>query len=149
MPARLLPLVALLSLTVVACAPTSREVIATPNAPKAIGPYSQGVVTSGGRTLHTAGQIGIDPASGKLLDGVGPQTEQALENLAAILGAASMDFGDVVFTTIYVANIDDYAAVNELYAKRFAAAPPARATVAVAALPAGALVEIQMTAVAK
>lgn len=134
-------------LVLAGCASASREVVATDRAPAAIGPYSQGVVTTGGRTLHTAGQIGLTP-DGTLREGIAAQTEQALDNLAAILAAAGMGFDDVVLTEIYLVSLDDYATVNGIYAQRFAGAPPARATVQVAALPAGALVEIRMVAVA-
>jgi 2-iminobutanoate/2-iminopropanoate deaminase len=133
-----------------ACGSFDRSVVKSPGAPAAIGPYSQGVVTNSGRTLYAAGQVGIDPATGKLAgDDLESQTERALDNLGAVLEAAQMDFGDVVFATIYLTAVEDYPRVNEIYAKRFSGQPPARATVAVAALPANAKVEIQLIAVAR
>lgn len=128
---------------------SSRKVIATSEAPAAIGPYSQGVVVEGGRTLYTSGQIALDPATGQVV-GVGDvklQTERVLDNLQAILTAAGMDFGNVVRCGIFLADLQDFGVVNELYGARFSAAPPARATVQVAGLPKGVLVEIDAIAV--
>ncbi|MFO0633361.1 MAG: RidA family protein [Nannocystaceae bacterium] len=129
---------------------TTRSVIHTDKAPAAIGPYSQGVVVEGGRTLYTSGQIALDPASGEI---VGPgdvkaQTIRVLDNLAAILEAAGMSFRDVVRCGIFLADLGDFATVNELYGARFVDNPPARATVQVAGLPKGVLVEIDAIAVA-
>ncbi|MBX7082442.1 MAG: RidA family protein [Nannocystaceae bacterium] len=129
---------------------TTRSVIHTDKAPAAIGPYSQGVVVEGGRTLYTSGQIALDPATGEI---VGPgdvkaQTIRVLDNLAAILDAAGMRFADVVRCGIFLADLRDFAVVNELYGARFVDNPPARATVQVAGLPKGALVEIDAIAVA-
>ena len=128
----------------------ARQIVQTPAAPAAIGPYSQAVVVTGGRTLYTSGQIALDPATGNMVgDGdVRAQTERVLDNLAAILSAANMSFADVVRCGIFLADLRDFATVNELYGRRFSQAPPARATVQVAALPKGALVEIDAIAVA-
>jgi 2-iminobutanoate/2-iminopropanoate deaminase len=128
----------------------TRTIIATPAAPKAIGPYSQGVALdrSSERTLYCSGQIGLDPASGELVKGdVAAQTERALSNLEAVLAAGGFGLADVVKTTVFLADMADFARMNEVYGKRFGAAPPARSTVAVAALPKGARVEVEAVAV--
>lgn len=122
----------------------TREIIATSAAPAAIGPYSQGVST--GALLFTAGQIGLDPASGKLAEGVENQTRQVMANLAAILAAAGASLDRVVKTTIFLQDMADFAAVNAIYGAAFSATPPARSTVQVAGLPLGALVEIEAVA---
>ena len=123
-----------------------RRVIATEGAPKALAVYSQGVQV--GDTLYLAGQIGLDPATRKLVEGgVQAETRRALENCRAILEAAGMSMGDVVQVQVFLANIGDYQAMNDVYATYFKESPPARAAFAVAALPAGAQVEILMTAV--
>jgi 2-iminobutanoate/2-iminopropanoate deaminase len=121
-----------------------RDVIKTPAAPAALGPYSQGI--RAGDFVFASGQLGLDPESGALRHGVAAQTEQALDNLSAVLrnGAASMS--DVVKTTIFLIDMADFEAVNTIYGARFSGAPPARSTVQVAALPKGALVEIEMIA---
>lgn len=126
-----------------------KETIATDLAPAAIGPYSQAVVVSGGRTLYCSGQISLHPSSGQLVGGedVVAQAEQALDNLSEVLRAAGMGFDHVVKTTIFLTDMADFAAVNDVYAKRFSQAPPARATVAVAGLPKGVRVEIDAVAV--
>jgi 2-iminobutanoate/2-iminopropanoate deaminase len=126
-----------------------RETIATQKAPAAIGPYSQAVAVTGGRTLYTSGQIPLDPATGKMVgDGdVRAQTEQVLANLEEVLQAAGMTWDHVVRCGIFLADLGDFAVVNEIYARRFGDAPPARATVQVAGLPKGALVEIDAIAV--
>lgn len=124
--------------------------IQVPDAPQAIGPYSQGqaVDLSGGRLVYTAGQVGLDPASGQLVEGgIAAQTERVLRNLAAVLAGAGMTLGDVVKTTVYLADMQDFQAMNEVYARHFAAAPPARTTIAAAGLPRGARVEIEAVAV--
>ena len=122
--------------------------ISSPGAPKAIGPYSQAVEARGARTLWLSGQIPLDPATGALVPGdVAAQTERVMENLAAVLAAAGAGFHDVVRCTIYLADLGDFAKVNEVYARRFPRDPPARATVQVAALPRGARVEIDAVAV--
>jgi 2-iminobutanoate/2-iminopropanoate deaminase len=119
--------------------------VETDKAPAAIGPYSQAVKTDG--YVFCSGQVALDPASGELIgDSVADQTRQALENLSAVLGAAGTTLDHVVKTTIYLANMDDFATVNDVYAKFFGQNPPARATVGVAALPKGALVEIDCIA---
>ena len=122
----------------------TREIIATSAAPAAIGPYSQGVST--GALLFTAGQIGLDPASGKLAEGVEAQARQVMANLAAILAAGGSSLDQVVKTTIFLQNMADFAAVNAIYGAAFSATPPARSTVQVAGLPLGALVEIEAIA---
>lgn len=130
--------------------PSKREIISTPAAPAAIGPYSQGVVVSGGRTLYSSGQIALDPATGAIVGqgDVRAQTLRVLDNLAAVLAAAGMSFADVAKAQIFLADMGDFAAVNELYAQRFPTAPPARSTVQVARLPRDVLVEIDLVAVA-
>lgn len=126
-----------------------RTPIATPDAPRAIGPYSQAILVEqgGARTLYCSGQIPLDPATGELVTGdIAAQTERVLANLGAVLAAAGMGFGDVVKTTVFLADLADFAKMNELYARRFPGAAPARSTVQVAALPRGARVEIEVVA---
>lgn len=124
--------------------------VETGGAPAAIGPYSQGVVAPAGAELvFTAGQIGLDPGTMRLAPGgVEAETEQALSNLAAVLAAAGAGFEDVVRTTIFLADLADFQAVNTIYARRLGDHRPARSTVGAAALPLGARVEIDMIAVA-
>lgn len=122
----------------------TRQIIATPDAPAAIGPYSQAVST--GALVFTAGQLGLNPATGKLAEGVEAQARQAMANLAAILAAAGSSLDRVVKTTIFLQNLSDFAAVNTIYGAAFSATPPARSTVQVAALPLGGLVEIEAIA---
>jgi len=123
-----------------------KHIIATNNAPQAIGAYSQGTVFAG-RLLFTAGQLGMDPETGKLVEGgVGAQAEQALNNLRAIVEAGGSSLEGVLKTTIYLADIADFTIVNSVYATFFPTDPPARSAVAVAALPKGALVEIECIA---
>jgi 2-iminobutanoate/2-iminopropanoate deaminase len=125
-----------------------RRVVWSAGAPSAIGPYSQAIEASGSRTLWVSGQIPLDPATGELVAGdVSAQAERVMENLAAVLAAAGAGFHDVVRCTIYLADLADFAKVNEVYGRRFPKAPPARATVQVAALPRGARVEIDAVAV--
>lgn len=115
------------------------------DAPAAIGPYSQAI--QAGDYLFLSGQVPIDPATGELVDGdIAKQTERVLDNLAAVLTAGGASFAKVVKTTIYLVDLGDFQAVNTTYAKRFTSAPPARATVQVAALPKGARVEIDAVA---
>ncbi len=122
----------------------NKKVIATDKAPKAIGPYSQAIEID--NTLYLAGQIGLDPASGKLVDGgIEKQTDRVMKNLQAVLDAAGYKFDNVVQTQVFVADLNDYKAMNDVYAKYFSDAPPARAAVQ-AVLPRGALVEIMMVA---
>lgn len=119
--------------------------IQTAMAPKAIGPYSQAVTS--GALLCTAGQIPIDPATGKLIEGaIGPQTDQVLKNIVAILEAAGLDLTDVVKTTVYLTTMSDFPGMNEVYARHFSEPFPARSTVAVKELPLGSLVEIDVLA---
>lgn len=120
--------------------------IKTENAPVAIGPYSQAIVA--GDTIYLSGQIGIEPKSGKLVDGgIAGETEQVLENIKAVLLAAGSDITKVVSTAVYLADMDDFAKMNEVYAKFFKEPYPARATVAVKSLPKNAKVEISAIAV--
>ena len=119
--------------------------IATDKAPAAIGPYSQAVVAGG--LLFCSGQIPLDPVSGELVSGtVEQETERVMENLRGVLEAAGTDFDHLVKTTIYLTDMADFAAVNQIYGQYFSAIKPARATVAVAALPRGARVEIEAVA---
>jgi 2-iminobutanoate/2-iminopropanoate deaminase len=122
----------------------TRTAIKTPNAPAAIGPYSQAIVA--GEFVFTAGQVGLDPATGSLADGIEAQTELVLRNLAAILEAAGLSMADVVKTSILLADMADFATVNGIYAQHMADPPPARSTFAVAALPRGARIEIEAIA---
>jgi len=122
----------------------SREIIATDKAPGAVGPYSQGV--RAGNFVFTAGQLGVDPVLGKLRTGVAAQTRQVMANLRAVLEAAGSNLNQVVKTTIFLQDMADFATVNQIYGSAFSGAPPARSTVAVAALPLGALVEIEAVA---
>ena len=123
-----------------------RETIHTTAAPDAIGPYSQAV--GAGPYVFTSGQIGLDPLTGSLAPGgVESETRQVMANLAAVLAAGGLTFADVVKTTIFLADMNDFAAVNAIYAESFDGGPtPARSTVAVAALPRGARVEIDAIA---
>ena len=115
------------------------------SAPTAIGPYSQAI--DAGDLVFLSGQVPIDPKSGELVQGdISVQTDRVLDNLAAVLEAAGCSFADVVKTTIYLTDLGDFQVVNATYAKRFTAAPPARATVQVSALPKGARVEIDAIA---
>jgi 2-iminobutanoate/2-iminopropanoate deaminase len=117
-------------------------------APKAIGPYSQAIETSGARTLYCSGQIPLDPATGELVPGgIEDQTSRVLENLGHVLEAAGAGFHHVVKTTVFLVDLSDFPRMNEVYARAFTRHPPARATVQVAALPRGARVEIEAIAV--
>jgi 2-iminobutanoate/2-iminopropanoate deaminase len=118
--------------------------IATDAAPAAIGPYSQGIRAGG--LVFCSGQLGLDPATGAFPDGVEAQAELALTNLQAVLEAAGAGFGDVVKTTIFLADMADFAAVNAIYARHFQEPFPARSTFAVAALPRGGRVEVEAMA---
>jgi 2-iminobutanoate/2-iminopropanoate deaminase len=123
-----------------------KKAIATQDAPPAIGPYSQAI--QAGPLLFVSGSLGMEPASGKIIaGGVAAETEQALNNLGAILGAAGASFDNVVKTTIFLTEMADFSTVNEIYAKRFSGSPPARSTVAVKELPRGGKVEIEAIAV--
>ena len=122
-----------------------REVVSTPDAPGAIGPYSQAVWA--GDTLYLSGQIGIDPATGQLVPGgIEAETRRVLDNCRTVLAAAGLSLADVVQAQVFLADIGDYAAMNAVYATYFPSRPPARAAIGVAALPRDARVEILMTA---
>jgi len=122
-----------------------RETVSTDKAPKAIGPYAQAI--KAGEFIYTAGQIPIDPQSGNLIaGGIAEQTRQVLENLKAVLEAAGSSLEKVVKATVFLKNMADFAALNEVYGEYLGAAKPARYTVAVAELPRGALVEIDFVA---
>ncbi len=122
-----------------------KQVIATDHAPKAIGPYSQAVDFGG--LVFLSGQIPLDPNTGNLVTGgAAEQTRQVMENLGAVLHAAGVGYSEVLRSTIYLTNLEDFAKVNEVYGSYFPTEPPARATVQVAALPRGASVEIDMIA---
>ena len=120
------------------------EIISTTNAPGAIGPYSQGYIVNG--FVYTSGQIGIDPATGDIPDGIAAQAERSCQNVGAILEAAGSGFDKVFKTTCFLADMADFAAFNEVYAKYFIS-KPARSCVAVKALPKGVLCEIEAIAV--
>ena len=123
----------------------ARTVIATDRAPAALGPYSQGVVAGG--MLFTAGQLGLDAATGEFVGaGVQEQARRALENARAVVEAGGMSLADVVKVTVFLADMNDFAAVNEVYKDFFDADPPARSAVEVARLPLDARVEIEMVA---
>ncbi len=122
-----------------------REVIATKNAPQAIGPYSQAIRANG--FVFVSGQVAIDPASQQVLTGdVSVQTEQVLKNLRGILEAAGTSLEKVVRSTVFLKNMTDFTAMNEVYGRHFSTAPPARSTVEVARLPKDVLVEIDVIA---
>lgn len=123
-----------------------KKVIATTNAPAAIGPYSQAVQV--GNMLFASGQLGIDPATGNFVEGaIKEQTAQAFKNVKAILTEAGLDISDVVKTTVFLADMGDFGAMNEVYASQFEGAFPARSAVAVKTLPKNGLVEIEVIAV--
>ena len=124
-----------------------RNAVSSPNAPAAIGPYSQAI--KAGPFFFLSGQIPLDPATGQLVPGgIEPQTRQVFSNIDAILTAAGLSFDAVVSATVYVADMNDFGKVNEIYATYFSSPAPARATVQVARLPKDALVEIQVIAAA-
>lgn len=123
-----------------------KKIISTDLAPKAVGPYSQGVQAQ--NILYVSGQLGIDPVTSKLVEGsVTEQVHQALKNITAILDEAGYKMEDVVKTTVYLANIEDFVAVNKVYMNYFIQAYPARAAFQVGALPLGGLVEIEAIAI--
>ena len=122
----------------------TRQAIQTTGAPSAIGAYSQAIVTDD--LVFCSGQVGLDPATGELVEGVEAQAERALRNLAAVLDAAGVGFADVVKTTIFLADVADFAAVNGIYASFMPDPPPARSTIGVGGLPRGARVEIEAIA---
>ncbi|MDP1622323.1 MAG: RidA family protein [Bacteroidales bacterium] len=122
-----------------------KKIISTPDAPKAIGPYSQATEANG--MLFISGQIPIDPATGKFVEGgITEQTEQVLKNIGAILKAAGFEFKDVIKSTCLLSDMDNFAAMNAVYGKYYPENPPARAAFAVVKLPMGALVEIETIA---
>ena len=122
----------------------TRQAIRTAGAPGAIGPYSQAIDT--GDLVFCAGQLGLDPATGELVEGVEAQADRAMRNVAAVLDAAGLTAADIVKTTIFLADIADFAAVNAVYGRYVSDPPPARSTVGVAALPKGGRVEIEAIA---
>jgi len=123
-----------------------KQIINTKNAPSAIGPYSQAVEVNG--TLYISGQVPIDPATGKVIEGgINEQAEQVMKNIGAILEAAGYDYADVVKSTCLLNNMDNFAAMNEVYAKYYPENPPARAAYGVVKLPLGVLIEIETVAV--
>ena len=122
----------------------TRVAVTTTSAPAAIGPYSQGIATDG--FVFCSGQIGLDPATGNLVDGLDAQTERVLKNIAAILDAAGLTMADIVKTTIFLTDMENFATVNAIYAKHVPDPPPARSTLAVSALPKGARIEIEAIA---
>ena len=121
------------------------KTITAPNAPAAVGPYCHAKLA--GNTLYTSGQLGLDPATGALAQGVEAQARQALENRGAVLRAAGMDYADVTQTTVFLADMGDFAAINAIYAEFFTGEAPARSCVAVKELPKGGLFEIEAVAV--
>ena len=124
-----------------------KKIISTPDAPAALGPYSQAVRV--GSTVYCAGQIPLDPKSGEIVSGgIEVQTRRVLDNLTAVLKAEELAFGNIVKTTIFLMDLGDFQKVNEVYGSYFKQQPPARSTVQVAALPKGARVEIEAIAVA-
>ncbi len=123
---------------------TERTVVSTEKAPAAVGPYSQAVVA--GPLVFTSGQIGINPLTGQLRIGIEEQTRQVLANLAAVLEAAGSGMDRILKTTIFLTDIAEFATVNRIYEEAFRGDPPARSTVQVAALPLGALIEIEAIA---
>ena len=123
-----------------------KQIIATDRAPKAIGPYSQAV--RAGNLVFASGQIPIDPETGEFVPGgIAEQTEQVLRNLTAVFEAAGLGLNEVIKTTVFLADMDDFTAMNEVYGRFFAEQPPARATVQAARLPRDARVEIEAIAV--
>lgn len=121
-----------------------QQVIHAPNAPAAVGPYVHGILT--GDILFASGQLGLIPETGELPAGVEAQTRQSLENVKAVLAAAGMTLANVVKTTVFIDNMDDFGKVNEIYGEVFGEHKPARSCVEVARLPKNALVEIEVIA---
>jgi 2-iminobutanoate/2-iminopropanoate deaminase len=123
-----------------------KKVVHTESAPKAVGPYSQAIESNG--TLYISGQIPIDPATGKFVEGgIKEQTEQVMKNIGAVLKAAGYEFSDVVKSTCLLSDMDNFVPMNEVYGKYYTENPPARAAFGVVKLPLGALVEIETIAV--
>lgn len=124
-----------------------KKIISTPDAPAAVGPYSQAVRV--GSTVYCAGQIPLDPKTGQIVSGgIDVQTRRVLDNVTAVLKAEGLSFDHIVKTTIFLMDLNDFQAVNEIYGSYFTGQPPARSTVQVAGLPKGARVEIEVIAVA-
>jgi 2-iminobutanoate/2-iminopropanoate deaminase len=124
-----------------------RDIISTPDAPKAIGPYSQGIRANG--FIFVSGQVAIDPATQQVITGdIAAQTARVIQNISEILEAAGSGLGKVVRTTVFLKNMGDFIAMNEVYGKYFSASPPARSTVEVSRLPKDVLVEIDVIALA-
>jgi 2-iminobutanoate/2-iminopropanoate deaminase len=122
-----------------------RQAIATTNAPAAVGPYSQAIAA--GEFLFCSGQVHLEPATGILVEGdIGTQTERVLNNLSAVLAAAGSSMAEVVKTTVFLVDINDFGAMNEVYGRYMPDPPPARSTIGVAALPKGARIEIELIA---
>lgn len=121
-----------------------KKIVSTPNAPAAIGPYSQAVELNG--TVYVSGQLPVNPATGTMPDGIEAQTRQSLENIGAILKEAGLGFNDIVKTTVFMADLSMFGAMNAVYAEFFPESKPARACFQVAALPKAALVEIEAVA---
>ena len=121
-----------------------RQEVSAPGAPAAIGPYSQAIAIDG--FIFCSGQLGMDPATGELLEGIANQAERAIVNLEAVLAGAGASLADVVKTTIFLSDLANFSTVNDIYSKHVIAPAPARSTVQVAALPRGALVEIEAIA---
>ncbi len=124
---------------------STKKIISSPNAPQAVGPYSQGVEANG--ILFLAGQIPLDPTGNMVDGGITEQTERVLQNIQALLAAAGLTFNDVVKSTVFLSDMNNFAAMNAVYAKYYTATPPARSTVQVARLPKDALVEIETIAI--
>jgi len=123
----------------------TRKVLSTDGAPKAIGPYSQGI--DSGSLVFLSGQVALDPATGQMVaGGIVEQTERALKNIEAVLKASGLTMNHVVRTTVFLVDLGEFAAMNEVYARHFPKDPPARSTVQVAALPKGARIEIDAIA---
>jgi 2-iminobutanoate/2-iminopropanoate deaminase len=121
-----------------------RQAVSAPGAPAAIGPYSQAIAMEG--FVFCSGQLGMDPGTGQLVDGIANQAERAMVNLEAVLAAAGASLADVVKTTIFLTDLADFSTVNDIYSKHVIAPAPARSTIQVAALPRGARVEIEAIA---
>ncbi len=126
---------------------SGKRAVEAPDAPKAVGPYSQAIVANG--FVFAAGQIGTDPKTGTLVEGVEAQTEQVLRNIAAVLKASGSSMENVVKTTVFLADMNDFAKMNEIYARHFKAPFPARSTVQVARLPRDARIEIEAVALVR
>jgi len=122
----------------------TRQAIQTNGAPAPVGPYSQAIRS--GDLVFCSGQVGLDPLTGELVDGLEAQAERAIRNLQAVLDAAGLGFDDVVKTTIFLADVNDFAVVNAIYARFMPEPPPARSTIGVGGLPKNALVEIEAIA---